>query len=306
MTKEEKEIHDSLINNSIIFFRDSIDKLTKKDDGTEDLISHELVILLCTSIQVSLELALKALLIKNKGLEFILKTEQNTLSHSQLIVQFKANRIKTIQFQNLKNLAKTNQLIDGFGDNDYDLIGDFQRYRNGFVHFSYNFVAGDYYDLKYDLIYYILNILTRVLINNSGLKPAEFYSEKLGQNYLKKLLHYNPFIKAMEKFAEINSSKVYYCLDCSNKTYSKDESICYCCNFDGKLNEYINCSVCMEDQSVIFDNLNIHLNNNIMTGLCLNCGNKTKVFKCPHCGISYDLSCSMGENICRNNFCANQ
>ena len=59
MTKEEIEIYNTLFTNSIVFFRDTIDKLTTNDIEEDDYISHDLILLTCTSTQISLELALK-------------------------------------------------------------------------------------------------------------------------------------------------------------------------------------------------------------------------------------------------------
>lgn len=59
------------------------------------------------------------------------------------------------------------------------------------------------------------------------------------------------------------------------------------------------CGMCGKD-AVICDAANIEYNNNMMRGLCLNCGEYTIVYKCPSCGRFFNMkledeyACSLG------------
>jgi len=92
----------------------------------------------------------------------------------------------------------------------------------------------------------------------------------------------------MEKLAIENNGTAYYCPECYKKTYSPAINLCYCCNLNySDAVEYTNCPACDAHNSVIFDPLNIELNNNVMNALCLNCDTKMSVFRCPKCEEVY-------------------
>lgn len=106
MNAIEEKVYKSLYENAIVFLKDGIQRLVVNDNDKEDKISHELLILSCTSFQISLELALKALIIKNTGLDNILKKEQRGLSINDYESLISDNKLKTNNFETLKNYAK--------------------------------------------------------------------------------------------------------------------------------------------------------------------------------------------------------
>ena len=53
MTINEEKIYSDLQNNSFVFFRDFIERITNKDNQNEDYISKELVALSIASLQMS-------------------------------------------------------------------------------------------------------------------------------------------------------------------------------------------------------------------------------------------------------------
>lgn len=300
MNKIEKEIYETLYKNALIFLKDGIERLVSKDDKSTDSIEYDLLILTCTSIQISMELAVKALIVKKRGLKYILNKSHQNQSFDEIYELFKENKIKTQEFDNSKNFVKSENLVSDFNKDDFKIISDFQNLRNGFVHFSYNILVGDFYDLKYDIINYFIHTLTKIL--SEDLKPSEFYDYKLGKKYKKLLLSYPPYISAMTRLAHRNSEKVFKCIICNNHTYSKEEDYCYCCNFYGDSHEFVDCDYCKEENSIIFDYLNIKFNNNEAKGLCLNCGKDWVIFKCPKCDSSHNIETALDEK-CTNSQC---
>lgn len=108
----------------------------------------------------------------------------------------------------------------------------------------------------------------------------------------------------MQRLATENSRRVFDCIVCNNRTYSQDEDYCYCCNFLGEDYNMIDCDYCKEKRCVIYDNLNIHLNQNEMKGLCLNCGEDGIIYQCPKCELAYNLETNIGNvKLCNNDMC---
>lgn len=290
MTPQEEKIHNAIYENSFVFFRDFIDKLTGQDNGAVDHISKELVILTVSSLQISMELAVKARVIQRTGLRNILDSAAHAKTDDELYALFAKNKLKTLSFEKIKQFAKAHGVLDFIADEDFDTVAEFQNYRNGIVHLSFNFHEGDYFDLKYDIVFFVTNILVHVLSGGDD-RPNEFLRNELGEHHFHRLTNYIPFVVAMENLARTLSRKTYFCIICNKKSYAKDAEYCYVCGFDGELGgEFIDCISCREEKAVIFDHLNISLNDNIANGQCLNCQFNTLVYKCPSCGIAYDVN----------------
>lgn len=302
----EKDVHERLFKNSISFLKDGIERLVSKDNGDDDFIEQDLLTLTCTSFQISIELAIKALIVEREGIRCIIDSKQQKLPIEEIEILFHKNKLKTLEFDGQKNFIKSKNFITDLTREDFDIIDDFQIYRNRIVHLSYKFQEGDMYDLKYDLIYYLIHIIFKILLSKSHQdeKPSEFLEYSLGREIHKKLIHYKPYVAAMEKIASTYSENVYKCIVCNNRTYSQDEEYCYCCNFIGIGFTLINCDYCNAKQSVIYDNLNIKYNNNIAKGLCLNCDSAGYIYQCPKCGLAYNMETTFGEK-CTDEKCLN-
>lgn len=289
-TEFERNLYEQLYNNSIVFLNDGIDRLVSKDNDKIDIIEHNLLVLTCASFQISIELAIKALIVEKKGINSVIEAKYNTLSIDEIQDLFISNNLKTLEFDTQKNFIKSQNFIEDLTKEDFKVIDEFQKYRNKIVHFAYNFNDENLNYLKNNIIYYLINIVFKILLSakNQDLKPSQFIEYILGSELHYKLMHYTPYINAMEKLAKEKSTKVYTCLGCENRTFSKDENYCYSCNF---INDYslINCDFCGEKNSVIYDNLNISLNDYMAKGLCLNCLEEGMIFECEVCGKAHNM-----------------
>lgn len=301
-TEFEKEAYKRLIDNSIVFLKDGIERLVNKDKGDDDYIEHDLLTLTCTSFQISLELAIKGLIIERAGIRSILNNKQSELSDDEIENLFKNNDLKTLDFDAQKNFIKSKNYISDLSKEEFKTIDEFQIYRNRIVHFSFKFYEGDLFDLKYDIIYYLIHIIFKVLLSDrhQDRKPSEFLEYTLGKDLHKKLIHYPPYVYAMERLAKENSNKVFNCIVCNNRTLSQEEDYCYCCNFMSDAFTMINCDYCKEKRSVLYDNLNIQLNGSMIKGLCLNCDEDGIIYECPDCGLAYNIETSdRNKCICK-------
>jgi hypothetical protein len=234
---------------------------------------------------MSLELGLKAFLIKKSGIKTILKENYQPHTIDNIFESFENNTLQTKRYEDLKNHIKQNQLTS-FGNNHFDHLTQFQLFRNKIVHLNLNLQPADLYDLKYESIYAIVHLIVPLLseLTFDFETPSEFYAEYLDDSQYKRLIDFPHYVEEMEKVAKEFTGYAYECPECYKHTYSPENGICYCCNLKFiDAAEYLNCKMCAAKKAVIFDPLNIELNANMINGLCLNCGDRPNVFKCPHC-----------------------
>lgn len=302
MKKLEVEVTDYLYNQSIVFLQESLYKLLADDN---DAISfNKNITLACVSLQVSLELAIKSLIVRKLGLRGIISNGQKKLTDDEIIDRYYNNRIKTADFDVLKNCVKSNNFVERLNKSDFKIIDDFQLYRNKIFHFVYNFNNNEHKKLESNILYYLLNIVLRIL-SELVLEdiPSMLLENILGHSLMNKLIKYEPYRFAMETLVKDSSDKVYSCIFCNARTMVSDQELCYCCNMDYGVYTMTDCSYCNEKGSVIYDNLNIDANGYSSKGLCLNCDEDSIIFECPKCGIAYNIEAEIG---CTLDKCLNE
>lgn len=160
----------------------------------------------------------------------------------------------------------------------------FQRYRNRLIHLNLPLEESDLFDLKYEFIYIIVHVIVTILTEIDYMSSSDFYEKHLNNDDYKKLIKYKPYVEEMKLVAMKHSNFVYKCPKCNEKSFATDKEICYCCNLqlNGAI-ECIDCNSCNSPNCIIFDYLNIEINDNIINGLCLNCDETINIFKCPIC-----------------------
>lgn len=290
MTVYQRKIYDAIFGNAILFLKRGINEVLLHNDYNDTALNRETGIIATLFIQMSIELAIKAYLVKEEGVKSILMDKYNSNTDEEIYNLFTNNSLHTRQYNNLKDILSSNQRIISLTDNDCEHLDQFQKYRNNLVHLNLFLYEADLYDLKYEITYVIVHILVPLLaeISFDYETPTAFYNEHLNKENYKKLISFPPYVCEMEKLARNHTELQYYCPECFNKTYSPTNHICYCCNLNFEYAvEYSNCPICEAKNAVIFDPLNMELNNHIMNGLCLNCDAKMQVHKCPKCGNSY-------------------
>lgn len=128
-TTFEKEAYKQLYDNSVLFLKDGIERLVNKDNGNDDYIEHDLLTLTCTSFQISLELAIKSLIIEREGIRKVINKKQQNLTDDKIEELFKNNELKTLDFDVQKNFVKSKNFIEDLSKEDFDTIDEFQTYR---------------------------------------------------------------------------------------------------------------------------------------------------------------------------------
>ena len=294
-------------SNSILFLKKALSQLTK-DSDTEKPIDKEDAILSCIYIQLSLELAIKAVIIKRVGITSILdKSKHNKDSEEELLKKFNNNSIKVKEFDSLKNFVKANKQIFNLDKNHISYIEKFQNIRNKLVHMNYNFTIEEFENMKKDLIFVIAHIIIKLLAEDAKSLPSEFYIQHLNHQEFNKLINYRLYRTEMEELAKQSATTVYLCPICSNYSLNFDNKFCYTCLSvfdDDSTYGFLDCDYCNSKESVIYDRLNVHFNDHIIRGLCLECKEDALVYECPICSYSYNIDTNLsGGNNCNNAIC---
>ena len=278
-----------------------------QDDSDINYIEHDLLTLTCTSFQISLELAIKSLIIGEQGIRNILNKKQRSLSNNEIKNLFIKNNIKTLDFNAQKNFIKSKKLIDNLAKEDFNIMDNFQLYRNKIVHFSYTFKTNELETFRDKIIYYMIHIILKILLHgkNSEDKPSEFIEYILGSKLHQKLIKYPPYTQAMHSFVKevaLPSEKILRCIICNNRTLIQYGEYCYCCNFEYETLRLITCDYCKEEKTVLYDHLNITSNQNMARGLCLYCENDGVIFQCPQCESEHNIETNF-HNVCTPDNC---
>jgi len=297
-----KEIDDSIYGNSIFFLKEAIKSLTKHEDITATPLSRETLLLSCLFIQFSLELGMKAYIIRKASVKDILKLEHKDDGEAELLERFKNNQIQTKPFWQLKNFIKKRY---HFREETFALIDKFQNIRNNIVHINYNFNQINSSSLKCDLIQVITHVIIEFL-TDENLKASEFYEVHLDKNDFQKLIDFPSYVKKMHDLACEGSEHVYKCVICEQRTFASSENYCYACNYKTDDHGFLNCKLCDGKDSFIYDKLNIHSQDtHTINGMCLNCGESLFIFECPNCECAYIADFEYELDVCTQKKCIN-
>jgi hypothetical protein len=309
MTVFDKKIFDSLVNNSFLFLSEALKRLLDKDKKEIEEIDIDLLTLTCAELQISLELAVRATLVYYEGVRSVLVNKQKELKELDLVQLFTKNTLKVEDFDKQKNYLKSKNLTR-LTKQEFKEIDRFQTYRNKIVHFTCSFDDAELTTLRDDLLYYIIHVILVLLTDvTTGETPTEILESKLGYWVYDKLKTYQPYVNAMEQYAQKYAQTAWTCVICSHRTFVPEDDICYCCGYESpSVFNRVDCAFCGTKRSVIYDNLNIHneKNHHTMPGFCMNCGENTFVFECPKCGEAHDIELNLSGDYCSEGQCINE
>lgn len=305
MTEFESKLIEMIRRNALLFLERGVRLLTDNDESA----IGDRIVLACADIQIALELSLRVFLIRGNGLRYIVDSKRREApTEAELISLYEGNRLKVTEFDALKNSlrASRNPIFD---KDDFKIIDRFQLYRNKIVHFCCHIGEGELSELHDDLLYYVVQIVLRLLLEDFEDKtPAEYFEELLGHDFFNLLWNSQGYEKAVMKLASERSSRVGICPICDKATYDMDGEICYFCNTSllGAIGR-TDCRACGGKGSVVYDILNIHLdgNHHSMPGFCQKCEAKPLIFECPQCGQSHWMYTDKYDWMCDEGHCAN-
>lgn len=304
MTEFERNLCHTVEHNSLLFLEEGVRGLL--DDGKKS--ATDSMILACTHIQIALELAMRAYLLRNKGLKSILDRKQQKIGNEAEIEKLYAdNKLKVVEFDTMKNLLKGKD-VSVFKKDDFKIIEEFQTYRNKLVHFCCPLAEDEMWRMRERLMYYVVRVVLCLLYDNfEEKKPAEYFEELLGWDFYRTLINDKGYITAIEQLAKDTAKEVGLCPICGRDAYSIGEEFCFFCNIQPQDDEWgrTECIACGHKNSVIYDRLNIHNtgNHHSMPGMCQCCEAHPEIFECPVCGQTHWLYSDVYDWMCYDGHC---
>ena len=158
MDDKTLEIYKAIFNNSILFLKRGIDEII---NSAQELTKEQFVVS-CLFIQTSLELGLKAFLVKEKGIKAILKNGHQNQTVDSIFNSFENNDLRTKTYNDLKKLILENE-ITLFGEIHFEHLTRFQKFRNNLVHLNLSFSSTDLQNLKYESIFALVHLIIPLL-----------------------------------------------------------------------------------------------------------------------------------------------
>lgn len=296
----EIDFVNALFKNSIYFLDEAINSI---NCGVSNQKNMTLAII---NMQISLELALKSSLANHFGLRKILVEKQTNLSEDELQRLFEENGLKIKEYDSLKNFIKTSEgniPAYNFKKSQYKYMERFQKYRNQILHSLYIFGEDEIKQMERDLLYVFIHVIGVLLSDRTDYEYRSFVQEHLSTEVYSKLLRNSLYNDEFQSFLQEEYDKLYMCPICGTNTLTPYKVCARCLtDFDmPSVYAFVKCGNCREEM-VIFDALNIEINNNYMHGVCLNCGEDTMVYKCPKCHNYVNSELFDLEN-CHEDFC---
>ncbi|MCD7997154.1 MAG: hypothetical protein LUH21_07960 [Clostridiales bacterium] len=295
--KCEKELANVLLKNAIMFIDSAIGYINS------GIVRYNNMVQSVVNLQIAMELALKSSVVSNYGIKVVLVQKQSEMNDNEIDNLFYANKLKIREYDDIKNFTKGKSNLYIFDRDDYNYMEIFQTYRNSILHSSYVFNADEKKSIEKNIIHTLIHILGVLMSGETADEDRIFMQEYLNEHEYAKLLKNPIYEKELEAFLHNEYSSLYLCPSCGTRTMTIDYKCarCFMTFRDSFLYEYVTCNSCGEN-TVICDSANIEANGNIINGLCLNCGHKTKVYKCFKCGSFSNLE-SMEKNNCKPGFC---
>ena len=292
------EIKESLFRNAIVFLNAAVGDINR---GLREDDSNELLAILHT--QMAVEAALKAYIIENFGIKLILHSKYENLCENDIEKAYYNNELKVKEFDSLKNFTKREQSFLKFDSSRYKYLERFQNYRNKLIHFNYSFSPEEKQKMEKDIIYVIAHILGALMGNGFSRGQRIFMQDYLHEKEYKILIENPLYFNELVQYLQEEYNSVYMCPICSNRTLTPEKKCLICLEAFNDKNafRYVDCGYCGE-KMVIYDALNISINQNMIRGLCLNCKNDTTVYQCPMCDNSVNLE-MFEKDKCKPNYC---
>lgn len=336
IANEETKIVNIMAKNALLILDNSIIEMNRNKNSSS-------LVLGAMHLQIAIELYIKNYICKAYGFENILTNKFKKMRENdvkQYYIELKNNNIKTLGFNDLKDVLVSNGDYFGFvikegksylynSDIEYDylegLFDKFQDIRNNFVHLGIDLKENDIKWINSEfnmmIIYFLSTIMDKSEKENilEDLTYMDFYitsidilKSKLSEEARSILENSEEFQGELESIAEDISepNEALKCTKCGKDTLalnienSGGQTKCLYCGFQFDA-YYCECPTCKYN-TVVYDALNIEVNNNVMPGYCYKCEEKVKVYKCPICGqvYSYDIQhpIHFKSKCCKNNY----
>lgn len=148
MNTFENSLYKTVVHNSLLFLEDGVKRMVENNEHSLE----DTLVLSCSNIQIALELAMRAYILRVKGLDSILdRKQQGKYTDEEKEKLYLDNKLKVIEFDGLKNQLKGKE-FNVFKKEDFAIIDEFQTLRNKMVHFCCSLEKRELYELREKLM----------------------------------------------------------------------------------------------------------------------------------------------------------
>lgn len=299
MSQLKANVFDALIRNASTFLNCSIRAIN------QGLSNRNNKIIAIVNLQMALELAMKAKIVENYGIGYIIQNLAEGTSDAEIQEKYENNDLRIKEFESIKNFLKANHMFD-FEKTEYKYMSRFQTYRNKLVHFNYNFSEEENEQIEHDIFYILVYLLGTIMSDALDGENPTYMQEYIDMKQYEQLMQNRSYTGFLDEFITDTYGNPYYCPICSKRFLTPSKK-CLGCLSDISVGTnafgYVNCKFCGAEATVIYDRLNIANNRGMLRGMCVNCLSDTIVYKCPRCGQAFDLE-GFGNN-CTPDHCVN-
>lgn len=235
------------------------------------------------SIQTAIELLLKYRLVKEYGLESIVK---GSIPKGDLVAAASSGGLRTIGYsEGLKKIWQD----EGFSEIERELFRRAQELRNALVHFT---ASVDVDEVRMELAWVLVGALG-IFAAGQERDQGEFqtHSRFLEPDVFERLTNFRPYRdQSIDSAIEsLDGEDVYRCWECGVDALSARTTgtyFCHCCGLTAGMDTaaFVSCALCGEADGVCYDPLNE--TRGAHRGKCLHCESLVGVLVCEECGVA--------------------
>jgi hypothetical protein len=273
------QVSAAMLHNAGLFLKKAAEEIAAHSDGSNAAFDIDRATLVTVLMQIAVELSATALVLKHEGFVGVTKPKDLPATDAEAKALWEEGNIRTINFEQIKPKA-----AKYLGDEAFWLNVDFlQRTRNKLVHFHAPIIERDRFDLKYDAVQVLLQII-------AALRQTEEHEFAFGAMNLLGLELFNRLVQT-EHYQEQAASRAreidpnpHQCGCCGANAYLRDEDTCLTCGYSSE-DTFLGCPECRE-RAVFYDHLNLDANP-WLKAQCGQCEWEGLAARCPHCEVNY-------------------
>ncbi|MAM38516.1 MAG: hypothetical protein CL949_08430 [Erythrobacter sp.] len=273
------EISSAMLHNSGLFLKKAAEEIAGHNDAHDKAFDVDCATLTTVFMQVAVELASTALVLKHEGFAGVTRPKNCPASIADAKALWKSGNIRTLNFEDIKPKA-ARYLGDATFWSAVDML---QRSRNKLVHFHSPLIEGDRIDLRYEVTHVLLQVIA-ALCKTEDHQFAFGAMELLGLELFHRLVRFEPYQERSAARAREIGPQPHRCGCCGAKAYLRDEDTCIACGYSSD-EIFLRCPSC-HDRAVFYDHLNLELND-WLEAHCSQCRWKGKAVQCSSCGDDY-------------------
>lgn len=273
------QISAAMFHNAGLFLKKAAEEIAGHSDGSNSAFDVDRATLITVLMQIAVELSSTATVLKHEGFAGVTKPKDLPATNVEAKALWEAGKMRTIMFEEIKPKA-----AKYLGDDAFWQVVDFlQRTRNKLVHFHAPITEGDRFDLKYDAVHVLLQIIA-ALWKTEEHEFAFGAINLLGLELFHRLVrteHYQE--RAAARSREIDP-KPHRCGSCGAAAYLRDEDTCVACGYSSE-EIFLRCPTC-HVRAIFYDHLNLDANP-WLKARCGQCGWEGRAVRCAACKNDY-------------------